>query len=75
MKPTDTISERKPFLRGDAVEILPEFQDDGDDEFLWVVVEDEEKGRVNITPIDIDLSIKPNYVVTVDQIRHKNSPL
>lgn len=63
----------KPFRRGDAIEILPEFQDAGDDIYAWVVVGDEEKGRVDITPSNIDLHYKPVYVVTIDQIKHKNS--
>lgn len=57
------------FKRGNQVEILPEFQDPGDDTFTWVVLGDEEKGRVDISPIDIDLTIKPIYTVTVDQIK------
>ena len=31
------------FKRGDKVEILEEFQDEGDDKFTWIVMEDEEK--------------------------------
>jgi len=51
------------FKRGDKVTILKEFQDPGDDTFTWIVVGDEEKGRVDITPIDIPLDIKPIYTV------------
>lgn len=58
------------FKRGDEVEILPEFQDKGDDEFIWIVLGDEEKGRVDISPINIDLTIKPIYTVQVSQIKH-----
>lgn len=57
------------FKRGNQVEILPEFQDIGDDTFTWVVISDEEKGRVDISPINISLTIKPIYTVTVDQIK------
>lgn len=57
------------FKRGNQVEILPEFQDQGDDGFTWVVLDDEEKGRVDITPINIDLKIKPIYTVNVEQIK------
>ena len=49
----------RPFLKGDIVKILPEFQDPGDDEYTWVVMTDEEKGRVDICPIDIQMNIKP----------------
>ncbi len=57
------------FKRGDIVEILEEFQDQGDSTFIWIVLHDEEKGRVDITPIDIDLKIKPIYTLKTDQIK------
>lgn len=59
------------FKRGDPVEILPEFQDEGDDGFRWVCVSDEDKGRVDITPTDIDMQILPVYTVLTNQIRHE----
>ncbi|MHB1291864.1 MAG: hypothetical protein ACYCY5_06685, partial [Sulfuricella sp.] len=40
------------YLHGNQVEILPEFQDPGDDGFIWVVLSDEEKGRVDIRPVN-----------------------
>ena len=57
------------FKRGDVVEILKEYQDVGDDAFTWVVLNDEEKGRVDVRPVDINLTIKPIYTVTSDQIK------
>lgn len=51
------------FKIGDKVEILSEFQDAGDESFTWVVIGDEEKGRVDISPIDINMEIKPVYTV------------
>ena len=57
------------FKRGDIVEILEEFQDQGDSTFIWIVLHDEEKGRVDITPIDINLKIKPIYTLKTDQIK------
>ncbi|MFZ6749602.1 hypothetical protein [Undibacterium sp. Ren11W] len=57
------------FKRGDQVEILPEFQGDGDDKFIWIVLGDEEKGRVDISPINISLTIKPIYMFYVNQIK------
>ncbi len=60
------------FKKNDLVEILPEFQDPGDNEFQWVVLEDEEKGRVDISPVDIPMDIKPRYTVLTSQIRHKD---
>lgn len=57
------------FKRGDRVEILKEFQDDGDEEFTWIVLGDEEKGRLDIMPVDIDLEIKPINAVQVEWIK------
>lgn len=45
---------------GDQVAIPPEFQDKGNHKFTWVVVGEEEKGRVDISPIDIKPTIKPS---------------
>jgi len=58
------------FRRNDVVEILKEFQDPGDSNFTWVVLNDEEKGRVDITPVDINLTIKPTYTLKTEQIKH-----
>lgn len=58
------------FKRGDPVEILPEFQDQGDDQFRWVCVNTEEKGRVDITPVDTGMRLPPVYTVQTNQIRH-----
>lgn len=58
------------FKRGDPVEILPDFQDDGDDQFTWVCVTDEDKGRVDISPLGTKMRIQPVYTVQTNQIRH-----
>lgn len=57
------------FKRGDRVELLDGFRDPGDEEFTWVVQGDEEKGRVDIVPIDISMEIKPVYAVQVAWVR------
>jgi hypothetical protein len=57
------------FKRGDRIEILPEFRDPGDELLTWVVCGDEEKGRVDVTPIDTGLSFPPVYTVRATQIR------
>ena len=62
------------FKRGDEVEILPEYQDEGDDQFHWVCLNDEEKGRVDITPVGINLRIPPVFTVQTKQIRHRALP-
>jgi hypothetical protein len=62
-------TEGRKFLKGDIVKILPEFQDSGDDEFTWVVVTDEEKGRVDISAVNSPLTIKPVHIVQKDWIQ------
>lgn len=63
-------AEKKPsgIKKGDPVRIKPEYQDPGDDEFEWVATEDEDGGRVRISPSNIGLNIRPNTVVTVDML-------
>jgi len=63
----------RAFKKGDFIEILPEYQDKGDDKFNWVVIEDEDKGRVTVCPIDSLMIIKPTYVLNTDCIKHKHS--
>lgn len=60
---------RRLFRQGDLVEILPSFQDPGDSEFLWVAVDDEEKGRVWISAINSGLRMRPVHVVQAEWIR------
>jgi hypothetical protein len=45
--------------KGDKVQIKPEWQDAGDDRFVWVAVDDEEKGRVQIMPLGTGLAFAP----------------
>ena len=60
----------KPFQKGNVVKILPQFQDVGDDEFTWVVLADEEKGRVDISAMDSLLKIRPIHTVQVEWSEH-----
>lgn len=62
---------QKMFRKGDIVRILPQYQDPGDDEFTWVVLEDEEKGRVDISAADSPMGIKPRHTVQVEWIELK----
>jgi hypothetical protein len=55
--------------KGDRVEILPEYRDEGDERFTWVAVSDEDKGRLDISPIDIGLPILPVQTVRVEMVR------
>ena len=56
------------YRNGDLVEILPEFRDPGDEEFDWVVVGSEDKGRVDISPMNHRLTLKPIYTVAAYQL-------
>ncbi len=66
------MSTQHTFKRGDIVDILPEYQDPGDDEFIWVVLDDESKGRVSISAENSQLNIKPIHVVCTDWIKLKS---
>jgi hypothetical protein len=66
-------SKKQSFRKGDRVLILPEFQDEGDGELIWQVVADEEKGRVDISPVSIKLQLKPRYTVKAEWITLINS--
>lgn len=59
------------FKPGDLIEILPDFQDQGDDALLWTVVSEVSKGRLDISPIDTGLSVPPIYTVQVAWVRHR----
>ena len=59
------------YVKGDLIEILPEHQDDGDNEYAWMCVDDEEKGRVTIAAVNSALRITPTHVVNVEWIKHK----
>jgi hypothetical protein len=56
-------------MRGDRVEILPEFRDQGDEGFVWIAVSNEEKGRVDISPVNIGLPIPPVQTVYTSWVR------
>lgn len=58
--------------KGQSVTIRPEWQDKGDDQYQWVAVSDEEKGRVDIRPLGTGLSIPPLYTVTVAMLATEN---
>lgn len=60
---------------GDFVIIRPEFQDPGDALFDWMVLNDEEKGRVDISPVNSKLSIKPVYTLNSDQVIKRSDPV
>ena len=58
------------FSSGDVVEILLGYRDSGDEAIIWIVEEDEEKGRVTLIASNSSMSIKPRCVVQAAWIRH-----
>ena len=51
--PTNQQVAREPLIRkGERVFIKPEWQDKGDDDYIWIALEDEDGGRVRISPIN-----------------------
>ena len=62
------------FKDGDVVEILAPFRDRGDEDIIWVVQGEEEKGRVTLIASNIKMSIKPKYVVNTQWIRLSKPP-
>ncbi len=55
-------------IKGDRISILPEYRNKGDELYIWVVVDDEEKGWVNICPLNksstsLRTEAVPTYVV------------
>ena len=54
--------------KGEKVEIKPEWQDKGDDLFTWMALEDEDGGRVRISPVDIGYRILPYQVVDTSML-------
>ena len=53
------------FKKGDLVRFLPEYED-GDKEFIYVLIEDPDGGRVKVMPFNSGLEIPPIQVVKVD---------
>lgn len=52
----------------DIVEIKKEWQDSGDDAYTWAALEDEDGGRVLISPINTGLDIPPSQVVRTSML-------
>ncbi len=60
--------ERVMITAGTLLQIAPPYRDDGDEEFYWVAVEDEDGGRVKIRLVDNSMPIPATQVVRVDQV-------
>lgn len=52
--------------KGDTVKILAKFQDDGDSDFTWVAVSNQDGDRVAISPVMPGLRYPPIQVVKVE---------
>lgn len=55
--------------KGDRIDINPEWQDPGDENYVWVAVDDEEKGFVTISPISMPVGLRPRSVVGIEMIK------
>ena len=45
-----------------------EWQDEGDDQYKWIALEDQDGETIIITPINIEMNIKPQYTVRVNML-------
>lgn len=67
-----------PIRRGDVVKIKPEHQDEGDDKYKWVAIEDEDGGRVKLRPEGTGLNFPGVSVFQtawlIKSIRTKSGP-
>lgn len=52
----------------DKVLIKKEWQDDGDDLFDWIAIDDEVGGRVTIMPTNTNMPIPPQYRVETNML-------
>lgn len=59
---------------GDRIRFKPEWQDPGDDQIVFVVVDDESKGRVTVQA-QLGLPINPTQVVNVDWVELEKESL
>ena len=55
--------------KGDRIDILPQWQDAGDENYVWVATDDEKDGRITVCPISMPISIKPRSTVDVNMIK------
>jgi len=58
----------RPIQRGDVLKIAPAWQDEGDEEKLFIAEDNEEKGRVTIRDMGNSDYIPPTQVVAVEMV-------
>ncbi len=55
--------------KGDVITIKPQWRDKGDENFTWVARNDEEKGRVDISALELStMPLWPMQTVRVDML-------
>lgn len=59
--------------RGDRISILPEYRNKDEEQFVWVVYRDEEKGRIDISPLNSGLSFIPIETVPTYMVAAKRT--
>ena len=58
--------------KGDILSIKPEWRDTGDEKFTWVARSDEEKGRLDISALELSkMPLWPMQTVRVDMVEKK----
>ena len=58
--------------KNDKLRILPQWQDDGDDQFEWVAEEDESGDRVLIRGVIPDFPIHPTFRLETHMVEVAN---
>lgn len=59
---TNFIEPSMSICKADVVEFLPQYRDEGDEDFIWVAVDDEQKARVTLAVLGTNLRIAPTTV-------------
>ena len=58
--------------KGDILSIKPEWRDAGDEKFTWVARSDEEKGRLDISALELSkMPLWPIQTVRVEMVERK----
>ncbi len=58
--------------KGDILSIRPQWRDAGDETFTWIARNDEEKGRVDISALELsNMPLWPMQTVRVDMVEKK----
>ena len=55
--------------KGDRVNLKPEFMDAGDENIVFVAVEDSDGDRVKVEASNVDLKIKPTCIIKLNMIK------